>query len=85
MATNPANHARGGSFLLELLYFAGWQLRVRDGAIPTIHATRADVQLEVSGASLADAAGQSSRGRCVRAVTATVTRRSEHGQKLVAA
>jgi hypothetical protein len=57
MATNPANHARGGSLLLELLYFAGWQLRVRDGAIPTIHATGADVQLEVSGASLADAAG----------------------------
>jgi hypothetical protein len=57
MATNPANHARGGSFLLELLYFAGWQLRVRDGAKPTIHATRADVELEVSGASLADAAG----------------------------
>jgi hypothetical protein len=57
MATNPGNHARGGSFLLELLYFAGWQLRVRDGAIPTIQATRADVELEVSGASLADAAG----------------------------
>jgi hypothetical protein len=57
MATNRAKHARGGSSLLELLYFAGWQLRVRDGAIPTIRATRADVELEVSGASLADAAG----------------------------
>jgi hypothetical protein len=57
MATNPANHARGGSFLLELLYFAGWQPRVRDGAMPTIQATRADVELEVRGASLADAAG----------------------------
>jgi hypothetical protein len=30
---------------------------VRDGAIPTIQATRAGVELEVSGASLADAAG----------------------------
>jgi hypothetical protein len=57
MATNLAERAHGGSFLLELLYFAGWQLRVRDGAIPTIHATRADVQLEVSGAGFADAAG----------------------------
>jgi hypothetical protein len=41
---------------LELLYFSGWQLRVRDGAIPMIQATRADVELEVSGASLGDAA-----------------------------
>jgi hypothetical protein len=57
MATNPANRARGGSFLLELLYFAGWQLGVRDGAIPTIQATRAGVELEVSRAGLADAAG----------------------------
>jgi hypothetical protein len=29
----------------------------RDGAIPTIQATRGGVELEVSGASLADAAG----------------------------
>jgi hypothetical protein len=36
---------------------AGWQVGVRDGAIPTIQATRAGVELEVSGASLADAAG----------------------------
>jgi hypothetical protein len=70
MATNLANETRGGSFLLELLYFAGWQLRVRDGAVPRIHATRAGVELEVTGATLAEATGRlfaramrSSRGR----------------------
>ena len=71
MAANPVSEARGGSFLLELLYFAGWHLQVRDGATATIHATRAEVELEVSGASLADAAGQSSHGRCARAAAAT--------------
>ena len=57
MATNLANEAPGGSFLLELLSLAGWQLQVRDGETPTIYASRADVELEVSGASLADATG----------------------------
>lgn len=57
MAANPVSEAGGGSFLLELLYFAGWHLQVRDGATARIHATRADVELEVSGANLADAAG----------------------------
>ena len=56
MATNLANQTRG-SFLLELLYFAGWQLRVRDGAVARIHAKRAGVELKVTGATLADAAG----------------------------
>jgi len=57
MATNPANQAREGSFLLELLYFAGWQLRIRNGDVARIHAKRAGVELEVTGATLADAAG----------------------------
>ena len=56
MATNLANQTRG-SFLLELLYFAGWQLRVRDGEVARIHAKRAGVELEVTGTTLADAAG----------------------------
>ena len=57
MATNLINEARGGSLLLELLYLAGWQLRVRDGEVARIHAKRAGVELEVTGATLADAAG----------------------------
>jgi len=57
MATNLANEAREGSFLLELLHFAGWRLRVRDGEVARIHAKRAGVELEVTGATLADAAG----------------------------
>ena len=57
MATNLANEAREGSFLLELLYFAGWRLRVRDGEVARIHAKRAGVELEVTGATLAEAAG----------------------------
>ena len=57
MATNLINEARGGSFLLELLYFAGWQLQIRDGEAPTIYARRADIELQVTGATLADAAG----------------------------
>ena len=56
MATNLANQTRG-SFLLELLYFAGWQLRVRDGEVARIHAKRAGAELEVTGATLAEAAG----------------------------
>ena len=46
MATNPANQAREGSFLLELRYFAGWQLRIRNGDVARIHAKRAGVELE---------------------------------------
>ena len=56
MATNLANEARG-SFLVEVLYCAGWQLRVRNGDVVRIHAKRAGVELEVTGATLADAAG----------------------------
>jgi hypothetical protein len=43
------------SFLLELLYFAGWQLEVRDGETGAIRATRANVELDVGGATLSDA------------------------------
>jgi PAS domain S-box-containing protein len=57
VATNLVSDERGGSFLLELLQFAGWQLQIRDGAPPTIRAMRAGVRLEVAGASLAEAAG----------------------------
>lgn len=57
MATNLVDQAGRGSFLLELLYFAGWQLRIRDGETARIRATRADIELDVTGASLAQAAG----------------------------
>jgi len=57
MATNLADNARGGSFLLELLHLAGWQLQVRDSDTARIRARRGEVELEVTGASLAEAAG----------------------------
>jgi hypothetical protein len=44
------------SFLLELLHFAGWRLEVRRGETARIRATRADVELDVRGASLDEAA-----------------------------
>ena len=44
------------SFLLELLHFAGWQLRVRRGRPARIRATRNTVQLDVTGSSVAEAA-----------------------------
>lgn len=58
MATNLVEEGRGGSVPLELLHFASGQLQIRDGVQPRIHANRADVQLEVAGASLAEAAGR---------------------------
>ena len=57
MAMNLAANARAGSFLLELLHLAGWQLQVRDGDGARIRARRGEVELEVTGASLAEAAG----------------------------
>ena len=57
MTTDPAANAPAGSFLLELLQLAGWQLRVRDGDTAQIRARRGEVELEVTGASLAEAAG----------------------------
>jgi hypothetical protein len=45
------------SFLLELLHFAGWRLQVRRGRPARIRATRNSVQLDVTGSSVAEAAG----------------------------
>jgi hypothetical protein len=57
VATNLIDEPRSGSFLLELLSFAGWALDVRAGEPATIRATRAGAELEATGASLAEAAG----------------------------
>jgi hypothetical protein len=57
MATNLAANARGGSFLLEMLRLAGWQLQIRDRNTARIRASRGEVELEVTGANLAEAAG----------------------------
>ena len=57
MRTELLPQDRGGAFLLELLHFAGWRLQVRNGATPTIRARRADVELDVSGSSVAETAG----------------------------
>jgi hypothetical protein len=55
MAANPIPH--GGSLLLELLYFAGWRLQVRNGKTTTVRARRDGVEVEVTGANLEEAAG----------------------------
>ena len=57
MATNRSTDDEQESFLLELLYLAGWQLRVRRGKPTTIRAMRDDVSLEVTEASFPRAAG----------------------------
>jgi hypothetical protein len=57
VVTNPITGSGRGSFLLELLYFAGWQLQVRHGQPTRIRATRGDVELDVTGPDLPDAAG----------------------------
>jgi hypothetical protein len=57
MATNLSDKAHEGSFLLELLHFAGWKLQVQHGKTPRIRANRGDVALDVTSDSLADAAG----------------------------
>jgi hypothetical protein len=57
MATSLVEETHGGSFLLELLYFAGWQLQVRDGEPARIRARRAELELEVTGATLEEATG----------------------------
>jgi hypothetical protein len=56
MATNPVYQVVGGSFLLQLLYFAGWRLQVRDGQPARVRARRANVDLDVTGASVEQAA-----------------------------
>jgi hypothetical protein len=57
VAANVIEERGGGSFLLELLQFAGWRLRVRGDGPARIWARRADVGLAVTGATLAEAAG----------------------------
>jgi hypothetical protein len=57
MTTNRAANAPAGSFLLELLQLAGWQLQVRESDTARIRARRGQVELDVTGASLAEAVG----------------------------
>ena len=57
MATNLVSHPHGDSFLLELLHFAGWRVQVRTGSPTRIRATRGAVRLDVTGATLPEAAG----------------------------
>jgi hypothetical protein len=57
MAPGPLSQVERESFLLELLHLAGWELRVRPGESMQIRASRGDVELDVTGASLAQAAG----------------------------
>ena len=54
---NATSYAAGESFLLDLLHLAGWQLQVRRAPVPRILASREHVELDVSGSSLAHAAG----------------------------
>src|SRR5712691_11016356 len=58
MATRLVEASRSGSFLLELLYFAGWRLDVRDGDAPRVRATRDEIELEA-------ASGVGSKTTCV--------------------
>jgi len=57
VATNFVSHAERESFLLELLYFAGWRLQIRGGRSTRIRATRDGIELDVTGSSLSQAAG----------------------------
>ena len=57
MATKLATSAHRRSFLLELLQLAGWQLQVRESDPARIRARRGEVELDVTAASLAEAAG----------------------------
>ena len=57
MATNLVSQPHGDSFLLELLHFAGWRVQVRTGSPTRIRATRGAVRLDVTGATLPEAAG----------------------------
>ena len=57
MTARPESIARGGSFLLELLYYAGWRLQVRDGSPVRIRATRDGVEVAVAASTLSAAAG----------------------------
>jgi hypothetical protein len=57
VASKPVVYTQRGTYLLELLHFAGWQLRIRRGKSTTIFATRDAVTLEVTETSLPRAAG----------------------------
>ena len=46
-----------GSFLLELLHYAGWRLTVREADVVRIRAVRDGVDIAASGRSLPEAAG----------------------------
>ena len=54
---NSHTYVDHDSFLLQLLHFAGWQLRIDHGVPTRIRAARDGVHLEVTGSSLAQAAG----------------------------
>ena len=57
MATNLAANAPGDTFPLGPLQLAGWHLQVRDGGRARIRARQGEVELEVTGATFAEAAG----------------------------
>jgi hypothetical protein len=57
VATNNVSYGGQESFLLELLHFAGWKVRIRRGQLTRIRAARSGVELDVTGASLGEAAG----------------------------
>ena len=57
MAPQTTKRSAGGSFLLELLWYAGWRLDVRTGSPASVRATRAGVEIDVTAASLPQAAG----------------------------
>jgi hypothetical protein len=74
MATNLVS-TRDGSFLLELLDYAGWTLRIHDAKPVRILAKRDDVELDVTGSSLPEAAG-TVFARAMRSSSASVRRGS---------
>jgi hypothetical protein len=57
MAMSSVSAPERESFLLELLYFAGWRLEIRRGSSTRIRAARGPVKLDVTGPSLSHAAG----------------------------
>jgi hypothetical protein len=57
MKTQRAHAPDEGSFLLQLLSYAGWQLRVREGRPVRIRALRDGVEIDVAGQTLSHAAG----------------------------
>ena len=57
MGTNLLTRPDGQSFLLDLLTYAGWTLWVSDDEQVRIRATRDDVELDVTAATLPAAAG----------------------------